>query len=372
MFYVKERYLWTTLCLTMLFYTKESGLVAGFVLGVDAIFSFLNKKTPVKLRLYKLLSVGLPCIFIGIFFLVQKHIRGWYILPLYSESISHTFGGFWYLLRIGCIRTVFYDQMRFYYFILLMLLAAVAAIKRKSLKIMAVLLPATCIYYFVDDTRAGRLLPGIPFFVVFILSATYFLYTYSSDQYYTEKQRKLIRLNGWFVLCFLCFSAMNFFTPRYLLAAIVPMLFITAVFSVNLIRQSYSWLFYPVVLVVLAIGACAYIQNSAWGDCEHGMFDALDAQQGVVNYFEKNVGSDEHIGALFMEGQHLSSPATGFLHSDRAFWNVSWDINANTEYAIFDDIENDTRHVQIKNDTSFHLVQRIEKGKVWAEIYKRK
>ena len=373
-FYIKERYLLTALSLTMLFYTKESGLVMGAVLGIDTVVSMLNKNTPpLKLRLYKMLSVAVPCAFIGIFFLVQKHVRGWYVFPLYSGLIQHRWDIFWYTFRMSCITTLFYEQLRFYYFLLLLPIAVIAAVRQKNTALMTILLPAFCIYYFVDDTRAGRILPSIPFFILFVAASVFFIYTYSAKEYCPDsKQRKLVRLSGWFVLCFLCFSAMNFFTPRYLLAAMIPLFFIISVCCVNVIKQSYTWLYYAVILAVLTIGGFAYMHNDAWGDCEHGIFDGLYVQQGVVDYFEKNVPNDLHIAALFMEGQHLSDPATGFLHRDKPYTDVKWDINDETRYAIFDNIEADERYTRIKNDTGFYLAKRIEKGKVWAEIYKRK
>ena len=373
-FYAKGRYFMTALCMTMLFYTKESGLVVGVVLGIDAIVSIVDKRTLQKLRIYQLLSVAIPFALIGIFFLLQKHIRGWYVFPLHTNMIQHRWDLFWFTFRMSCVETLFCGQLRYYYFLLLVSLAVVATILRKQFKLLAVLLPAICIYYFVDDTRAGRVLPGIPFFIVFFLSSLFFLYTCSAREYIEDqKQRKVIRLCGWFILCFLCFSAMNFFTPRYILAAMVPLLFITAVFCINLIGQSYSWLYYPVVVIVLVIGGIAYAQNDACSDCERGIFNGLDVQQGVVNYFENNVPYDQQIGAMFLEGRNLSEPMSGFLHAGNAFKNTKWEIDKSTKYAVFDNIEADEqRYRQIKDDASFFRVWRIEKGKVWAEIYKRK
>ncbi len=373
-FYAKEKYLLTALCLTLLFYTKESGLVMGAVLGIDAIAGSFKKGTSLKLLLYRLLSVGIPCVLIAVFFLIQKHLLGWYIFPMHNGMIQHKWNIVWFNFRMCGIETLYCAQMRNYYFLLLAAVAVITAIKRKKLKLLTILLPVVCIYYFVDDTRAGRLLPSVPFFIVFILSALCFIYTYSASEYCTSpQQRKLIRLSGWFILCFLCFSAMNFFTPRYILAAMIPMLFITSVFYLQVIKLSFTWLYYPVILLVLGIGVRAYMHNEVYGDCEHGIFDALTVQQGVTDYFEKNVARDQQIGAMFMESQHLTDPATGFLHSEKAFKNVKWEVGSNTHYAVFDDIEPDEkRYLQIKGDTGFYLAKRIEKGIVWAEIYKRK
>ena len=41
--YSRDKYFLTALCLCLLFYTKESGLIAGFVLGMHALIGLFNK-----------------------------------------------------------------------------------------------------------------------------------------------------------------------------------------------------------------------------------------------------------------------------------------------------------------------------------------
>ncbi len=370
-FYVKERYILTALCLTMVFYTKESGLIMGFVLGIDALAASRNKELPFRERMAKLLSVGIPCILIGIFFLVQKHLRGWYVFPLYSDLVKFDWDRFWYSFRIGSLHCIFVYQSRQYNFLLLVILAVVAAFRQRHLRLLVVILPVVCVYYFVDDMRAGRLLPSIPFFLVFIFSGLWFIYVYSDRKYYPDaNQRLLLRLSVLFIFCFLCFSSMNFFTARYLLAAMIPLLFVTAASLNTLINLIEPRLYYAVVLTILVTGAGAYIANDNWGDADRGSFDALEVQQGVVDYFEKNATGNENISTgSFLTLQHLTDPASGFLHTEKAFKNVAWKFDDSTQYMVFDNIEIDVRYPDLKKLPKFHLARRIEKGKVWAEIY---
>ncbi len=373
-FYVKEKYILTALCLCMLFYTKESGLIMGFILGIDAVLTMFNDRIPPKQRGYKILSVALPCLSIGVFFLIQKHLLGWYVFPLYSNLVPHEWVKFWYPFRICCMYSLFVYQYRFYYFILLLILAIIAALKQRTAKLLIILLPAICIYYFVDDTRAGRLLPGVPFFLVFLVSTAWFLYEYSSVKYYPNpQQRKLIRLSGLFILCFLCFSALNFFTPRYLLAAMVPLFFIIAAWVNTLIGFIDSRIYYVVICAILITGTYTFTHSTNSGDADLGSFNALELQQDVVDYFEKNVSPDDNIyTSSFLESQHLQDPATGFLRSSKVFKNTTWKYDRSSQYLLFDNIENDARYNELKANPAFVLVIRLEKGKNWAEIYKRK
>lgn len=225
----------------------------------------------------------------------------------------------------------------------------------------------------MDDLRAGRLLPGVPFFIVFVISVVCFLYVYGGNQFYQHRyQRRFIVLAGLFVLCFLCFSTMNYYTSRYLLAVIVPMLFLVAVFSDMLISRLHKWLYSPVLTIMLLISFFSFRYDNDLGDANQGAFAAMEVEEDVVTFFERQGDFDKSISGYFLQQQHLKDPATGFLHSERLFKNVKWEIDKATDYVIFDNIEPDARYKEIKQDTGFQLVYRAEKGKSWAEIYAKR
>jgi hypothetical protein len=86
----------------MLYYTKESGMIVGLVLGIDAIIGLFNKQKAVKDKLYGLVSLGVPVIAIAIFFIIQKQVSGWYVLPLYSNGLETSWETYYEKIRSGC------------------------------------------------------------------------------------------------------------------------------------------------------------------------------------------------------------------------------------------------------------------------------
>ena len=372
-FYVRDKYLLTVLCLTALFYTKESGLIAGAVLGIAACIGLVNKEISLKPRLLRLLSVAIPCVMIAAFFIIQKHINGWYIFPLHNDLIEYKWRSFWYTFRMSIVCSAFLRDYRYWYFVLLLVLSVVAAVKNKNTWYLVILLPAIAIYYFVDDMRAGRLLPPVPFFIVFILSVILFHYSISKLQIYRDgRQGKFTIISCVFIFCFFCFSSMNFFTPRYLLAAIIPILFFAAVLFDALMSRIYPQLFYPLLGAFIVIAYFSFHTNDGSGDVDPGAFDGMDVQQHVTAYMEKNGYYNRSVSTCsYLETQHLINPDCGFLSGDKAFTNVHWGIDSSTGFVIFDNIENDTRYNDVKKDPSFHLLDRYQKGRTWSEIYGR-
>ena len=373
-FYVREKYLLTILTLSALFYTKESGLIMGAVLGLDAFFSLLSKEGFSRKNIFRVLSVAAPCLLIGIFFLIQKHIRGWYIFPFYSELIEHSWKAFWYKFRMSCVRYSFYENYKYLDMLLLLILSIVAAIKQKKAGYLILWLPGAIIYYYVDDLRAGRLLPSVPFFIVFVISLWCMLYTFRRIKLYENKeQQKFIELSTCFIFSFLCFSATNFLTYRYLLADIVPLLFFAAFIVTRFSDLSYKWIWYPATAMILFISFYAFYHNPLYGgDTDMAGFKGIKIQKNLADFLEKNNYYDSSICCgSFMEKEHLIDPNTGFLKSQKAFKNVKWELDASTAFIVFDSMEYDYRYKQVISQPNFHLVYRTQEGKLWGEIYQQ-
>jgi hypothetical protein len=158
-----------------------------------------------------------------------------------------------------------------------------------------------------------------------------------------------------------------------MLAGIVPLLFFASVIFDSFITRTYPVLVYPVVLLIAVICGYTFSTNAGYGDNDPGAYDAMSVQQSVVDFLEKNNAYDKPIGCgSFLENQHFMSAATGFLSSEKVFTKVSWEIDGNTQYAIFDNIEPENRYDEIRKNPAFHLVYRPVKGRVWAEIYEHR
>jgi 4-amino-4-deoxy-L-arabinose transferase-like glycosyltransferase len=372
--YARERYLLATVSLACLFLTKESGLIVGFVLGLDALFSIFYKDTIWKTAIKRMVTVGIPCILIGLFFVLQHQRYGWYIFPFHSGLIENNLDRFWYSMRKGCLSDIFYSYSKGVYFILLSAMAIPAIIRSKKLRLLAWFVPAIIIFALSEDRRSGPFLGSIAGF--FVLVATWVSATFIIGHrtiFAGNSQRRFVKLTSIFVLSFIIFSSSTFHTFRYLLSALIPMLFIAAVMFDLFISLSYRWLIYPVLLGCLVISIYAYKQNDEFGDADLGAYNAIAVQQAMVDYLEDHGSYDLEIGTgSNLEAVHLRSVATGFLRKGRAFRSVKWEINEKTDFAVFDNIEPDSRHEQIMKDANFHLVYRFARGRNWGEIYGRK
>lgn len=373
LYYVRQRFLLTAVLLTMLFFTKESGLIAGFVIGVDAFIRLFSKQVSWLFRLQRLCAVIVPSLLFGIFLVVQKQQNGWYLYPEHTKLIQVDWHHFWTDFRMNVLNGAIIRDNRFHYFYLLLLLSIVAAVKNRSLKYLVIFFPSVLVYYFVDNLRASRPMPSELFFSLFVVSILWMLYVLKKLKIYEDhRQEQFVLLCIAFIFCYFSYSAINFFTPRYLLAAIFPLLFFAAVILDRFIQRTFSVAVYPVVAGILGIAAYAFFQSTSYGDTDMGAFDGVVVQQDVVDYLEQNKLYDKSIGSnAFLESQHLLVPATGFLHSNRSFTNVHWEMIKDCDYAIADNIEPAFQYDTLKKNASFHLVYRSQHNRQWAEIYKK-
>ncbi len=375
-FYVSEKYFLAAICLTAVFYTKESGLMVGFVIGIDALISLFNRGIDIRIRIRRFLSIAIPCLLIGIFFLLQKHVRGWYIFPLYNDLIEHNWGAFWYNFRRNCVRNTFDDFNKYYYFIVLLVVVLTTAIKNKNVKYLAPFLPASIIYLIVDDRRGGEVyFSGLLMFLL-IATVVCMFYAFRSLKIYADnRQQRLLVLSGVFIFVFLCFSSLNFFTYRYLLAAIIPLFFFTSVIIDKYLDRSYRVLYYPILIIILCISGYAYWSDDNFGDSNPGAFDGLDVQQKEIDFMIRNNFYDKSIGVgSFLTHEHLIDPATGFLHGEKPFDKnrVRWELDPSTDIILFNNLEPDNRYNSFTKEKNIHLIYRYAKGKAWTEIYERK
>ena len=371
--YTTGRYWLTALCLSALFYTKESGLIAGFVLGLDAIVRLFDNKTTLKKRIMPAVSIAIPCVLIAIFFILQKQARGWYVLPYYTGLIEHKWDAFWRVFSKITISSQFIDDYRYNYLYLLIILCVFIGIKNKWYSLLPIIIPAAIIYYIAADKVELTYPYALFYFITLIVSYIGCIYLFSRPVYFKElRQRKFIFLSGFFIICFVIFSSLNFFTYRYLLASIVPLLFLAAVFIEKLLQGMHKSLYFVALAVVAYISFYAYVHDKGYGDTDRAGFSGMKVQQAVVDFFENNNYYNKSLGiGGFLCREHLMDPTTGFLKSKKVFTDVKWEITGATDFTEFDNIECDYRYREIKSSPDFHLVFRYTKGDLWAEIYQK-
>ncbi len=380
--YSREKYFLATLSLSALFLTKESGLIAGFVIGVDGLISLFNTRLELRQRIIKLLPVTIACIMIGGFFVLQKHILGWYVLPLYTDTILNKWPDIWYRFGTCVLNINFCEDYQHILFFTLFVMTIIMVLKNRTLKnvgALSILILFVIVYYtgssrilMVHEKNVRETNLTLLVFIAFIGIFIYTVFSYGRQRFYeTTTQRKFILLAGLFVIMFLLFSTFAYFIPRYQMPSIIAILFLLAVFLDMLTRQTYVQLYYPVMGVILVTAYFSFKTNDGWGDNQLGFTKGLKTQLAVVEFLERSNLYDMHIYTnSFLEYEHLVDPNTGFLRSDKKFNNVAMEIKPITDVIVVDNIEQiDLKTNLYKDNKNFHLVYTITYGDKWAEIY---
>jgi 4-amino-4-deoxy-L-arabinose transferase-like glycosyltransferase len=374
-FYCKEKYLRTFLWCTALIFTKESGMVMGLVLGLHATYKLLNKEELLRLRLKRFLSIFLPGILIGIFYLLQKKLNGWYLFPEHIGMITADWAIFWKKFRY-CCEVLFYLDYRFRLFQVLMMLAIIVAVYLKDIRYTIPLVPAYLIYACVEDRFSW--LPRPLLLLATLLSLIYCIYRLidfsalkNPDTVKKKAARKFIFLSVVFVSAYLIFSCINFFTARYMVCALVFVLILAAAYLSVYVSKLYDPVYQVTIVCLLLAGYYGYKYDNGVLDINRGTFAAMEVQENIVSYFEKEHLYSKNIYASFLNREHLKKPLTGFLHTDSVFTSVSYEVQPNSDYLIFDNIDSSELYTSYKNNAAYHLVYKTSKGPAWEEVYER-
>lgn len=368
-YYIQRRYWLTFISLSLLFLTKESGMILGFVLGIDAFVRLFSKKLPVKQLLFSLGSIAGAVAVIGCFFLYQHHVYGWFFFPGHTGLID-TSWGYVYPHVKDCIDILFMIDKAYRMYGLLLALSVVIAIWKRQWAWL-LYLPAFGIFYLFYNGKAQligeKLMLGLA--VAAFLTIIFTTRHFCKD----EAAKRLVMLGGLFVAGYICFCSFNFFTQRYLLAALVWTILLAAVWLDAILSRTTLKLYIPVALLLAINLFKAYQYSTGFGDCSMNSFQAMRVQESVIGYFEKLGVYDAHIATgAYQQNQNLSKPEIGLLHKGKPFTNVKWDIDSQTDIALFDNIEPDQRYENIKNDTAFVRIQTIKRDDIWSEVYCRR
>ena len=375
-FYANRRYVLLGISLTLLFYTKESGLVLGLVLGIDAVMGWFNKKDTPKHKIYTTISLAVPLLFISSFFVIQKNVHGWYFFPLHTDNLGFHWDQFYSQFR-SVVKTCFSDGYRKVFFLLICSLSIVAAAINKTPKYLGVLIPLPFTVLLCSD-EYHDLVPGFLLLLLWVSSILFignFLVRKGGNDH--GLKRGLLRIFSSFLVLFTLFAAYNtFFIVRYMLIVLVPLLFVAALYYHFLINSISKKLFIPGLLAMLLIQSYAYVKDNSISDVTLGAFDGMYVQQAPVTYLEENNYYNKNISIFqFLQLINLTDTNNGFRSTPDAFSSVQWGINDSTDIVLLENIESsraaDTS-IMLRQDTSFVMVQRTERGKAWSEVFVRK
>jgi hypothetical protein len=319
--HLDKRHVSTILWLTFALYTKESAVV------IWAVITFLRAIEVYKTfglnnfeKLNKILLFLVPLVLVFIFFFLQKLLVGWYFFP---EHLS--------------------------YF---------------NLKEFSGRLNGYSLYLFL---YMGRNLLTIFGFIALILLMI------KKDSQLKEKQYSLFTISL-FVVSYLLFSSLNFYSPRYLISILPFVIMIWVYCLVRVTKFFYKTKAVAILLFLVITANNLYFTVNVKGENDHtlGYRDMIFVQSEIIKFCEKLEINDNTIYTHFLMYNYLTKYELGYLNSSRiTFSHIQNKLNKETEFAIIssNELDNNTYGLIKLNGI---LLKRFEKNGSWSELYKMK
>jgi len=365
-FYIKKKYFLTFFFLSATMLTKESGMVIGLLLGIDSTIRLFNNNYLLKDRAYNFLSVLFASFVIIGFFVLQKALNGWFLFPEHIGLISFKWEHCWGAIKCA-LGVLFINDARTHLYQVVIFFALMTTIQTRKIKFLLPVLIALLVYMCVNevyDDIPRQVITFILVIAVWAMSAQMLSFT-TKEQ---KSTKQFIRIGTAYLIAYVAFCSINFYTERYTISALIISVIFTAYYLDRMIAMYYDPIFIIVIVIIILTGQYS-INNSKE---VHKTFDGMAVQKDIVDHMKMNNYYNEIITAgSYQDVVHLGDINTGYLDSTN-FKHVTWSINDQTQIIIFNNIEKDYRYAEVLKDTSFKLVYRSAHGEIWGEIYKRK
>jgi 4-amino-4-deoxy-L-arabinose transferase-like glycosyltransferase len=186
------------------------------------------------------------------------------------------------------------------------------------------------------------------------------------------QQTHVLVLSSLFVLLYMLFSAMNFFTTRYLLS-VLPFFIICGAWIISEIFSGRSLSRNLVVASLALIFAYhSFIGYRSEADVSLAYKNTVKLHQEAVHYAEEMQWQQKHLFTSFLMLYNLSDHNLGYLGNKyKPFVNLNKNPKNNYDVYLFYSNEPNPEYNQVKSDSCYILKKRFESGGAWAEYYIR-
>ncbi len=317
-------------------FIKESAVVFIIALICWHVISVLlaNPHGKPQARWIWITIILSPLIPAFLFLLYQRLTYGWFFYPIHLGLISLDVRDIHYLFKFG-YRDLFEQQGMEWATLAFGLLAPLAwkGWQKRYTGLIVVI-----IYVATIKVLDGKwpLPPFLTLLVTFAcLGATLIL------QFIPLRKQEGFRgefpaISLIFVIGFLLFSAMNFFTDRYLIC-LLP--FVSLSLSAVLYSSLHPWhkAIFPVVILIISTNLCWNIgRDRRVGDTRLSYVDDIHVHQLLITECEKLKMQDSIFYGSFMDIAYMTDFNAGYLKEKHAFQHVTNILSSKTQFAIVD------------------------------------
>jgi hypothetical protein len=183
------------------------------------------------------------------------------------------------------------------------------------------------------------------------------------------QNKKLIALLLVLTILFLLFSALNFYTQRYMLSLLALFVTLTAVLLVQ-VKFSNHYLNVVVIAVISAVPFYYTLTKKSNSDSDLGFVNVVKVHQQMVKYCEEQGWQEQPISASFNLIFCLRNPHLGYVSSEKGFSNVMDLKKFNQAEIYLNDCTSFGADAQLDSIVSSNkLVKEFELQKAWGKIY---
>jgi hypothetical protein len=313
--YLNKAYKWYVFYASMALLTKETGVV---LIAATGMFFLINHVSLITKNIQSFLKqsviIVLPLLPYLVFLMIQKQQNGWYFFPEHIDYVQFSF------------KDVFEKLERYFSYVFL---------------------------------YQGR---NVLFFTALVSIVVFWL---KHKKLPFNKEHLLWFL---FIVSFLIFSSLNFYSDRYMLPVIAPFICLFGSFMAKVFKK--IWIL-PLVLVF------AYVlldRNHQLTNSDHnlGYANAVKCHQELVVYMIEKGMEDEKIYAYFMTREILQNPVIGYVDSNHVFKNITKTFTNDIEYAIFSNFDTDEEDKKLMELPNLELLKTITHRQAWIRLYKYK
>ncbi|WP_346862192.1 glycosyltransferase family 39 protein [uncultured Draconibacterium sp.] len=314
-FYLDKKYWLFVLVASIMVMTKETSIVfiGGFLLF--HLFVYLKPDKESRRYIFESVLLCLPLIVYGMFLILHKKAFGTFLFQEHTGYIEFSF----------------------------------AAVARK-------LQIATGIIF----TRYGRNI---------ILLATLIAPVILIIKKIKLQNKKLLALLLVLTILFLLFSALNFYTQRYMLSLLALFITLTSVLLVQ-VKFSNRYLNVLIVAIISAVPFYYSLTKKSNSDSDLGFVNVVKVHQQMVKYCEEQGWQEQPISASFNLIFCLRNPHLGYVSSEKGFSNVMDLKKFNQAEIYLNDCTSFGADAQLDSIVSSNkLVKEFELQKAWGKIY---
>lgn len=345
--------------------SKESSVVflVAFMLA-DVLFLITSK---IKWR--QLLLHTLPLLIFAVNPIMNYFVHGFLFFPEHTSLLVQDFDMIVFQLsRVGDF--LFFEQGRYALTFTIVLLILELPISSRFIKLLFLALAVMMLFVLNGFIETNFFTRQIIFNILGISLILVWIKFLRASKITNEVKLGLVLTLS--IFGFTLFSAMNFFTPRYLLVCVILLcIAVSAIVWRNRWLPRWAKLVVSICLVSTSLYTTA--TERTVGELNLGLYDELRVNHAMTNWMENNVTRDAVFCTNFVNTYYIRDQYSGYVSLETFFYGSHENICEGcdlSEYVLITSIVKCPYDIDLESD--YESVFEIRQGKSFAFIYKRK